>query len=325
VIRKIGSRLLLVLSAGYILMYFSEHLFWARFRPGIDGPANYLSTWIAYCLAGYAVLAVLSVFRVRRAAAVFLTGAVFGWLVEGVIVGTTYEALPLSISFTGLAWHATLSVGIGFWLIPILLSRRKIFLLPMAIMIGFFFGAWGINWNANETEYHASIPEFILFAAVTTGLLILAYSIFTAVRRAPVRIHPAEGALLALLAALFFSFRVSAQPVAACVLPVLMGITFLALGWNRRWESKEGLLAEPLAPTTAWGLAAFLLIPLAAAGVYAPAVRIGLKIQTNVLFYLLLTPLGFILYFVSLLRIWITAPAISKDRHARVPLAGIRE
>lgn len=324
-IRTIGNRLLLVLSAGYILMYFSEHMFWARFRPGEDNLTNYLSTWIAYSLAGYAVLAVISIFRVRRAAALFLAGAVFGWLVEGVIVGTTYEALPLSISFTGLAWHALISVGIGLWAVPNILSRNRPWIPRVSIGIGMFFGAWGINWNANPEEYHASVPEFMLFAAASTVLLILAYGIFTAVRRVPARIHPVEGVLLVILALFFFFFQVTAQPIAACVLPVLMGTAFLALWRNRRRELNGSLLAEPLAPVPAWALAALLLIPLAAAAVYAPVVWPGMKIQTNVLFYLLLTPLGFILFIVSLLRIWIPAPAISKDRHARVPPAGIQE
>jgi hypothetical protein len=302
-IRAIARRLLLILSTGYILMYFSEHMFWARFRPGEDGPANYLSTYLAYCLAGYAALAVISIFRVRRAPAVFLAGAVFGWLVEGGIVGTTYEMLPLSISFTGLAWHAPISIGIGLWALPEILSRRPRLLFPAAIGIGLFFGAWGINWIANEAEYHASIPEFVLFAAATTGLLILALAVFTALRRSAIVVHSWEGALLAGLAAFFFIFRVIAQPVAALVLPLLLGITFFAL-WNNRRKEAAGMLAEPLPPVPARAFVALPVIALAAASVYAAAVWAGAKIQTNILFYLLLTPLGFILYFGSLWRIF---------------------
>ncbi|MBN1439987.1 MAG: hypothetical protein JW929_11315 [Anaerolineales bacterium] len=311
-IRAAARRLALVLSAGYILMFFSEHLFWARFRPGIDGPGNYLNTYIAYCLAGYAALAVISIFRVRRAAAVFLAGAVFGWLTEGVIVGTAYEMLPLSISFTGLAWHAPISVALGLWAVPEILSRRRAFLLPAAAGIGLFFGAWGINWLANESEYHATVPEFILFATVATGALIVAYGVFLSARRSPARIHPPEGIALGGLAAFFFLFRGIEQPVAFCVLPILMGLTFCALWINRRKEAQGSLLAEPLAHTRLPVLAALLLIPTAAAAVYAPAVWLGAKIQTNILFYLLLTPLGFFLYGASL-------AAALRSGHAAAP------
>ena len=304
VMQSAVRRILLVLSAGYILMFFSEHVFWARFRPGVDGPGNYLSTWIAYSLAGYAALAAISLFRVRRAAAVFLAGAVFGWLAEGVIVGTTYESLPFSISFTGLAWHALLSVWVGLWALPMLFSRRRLFLLPAAAAIGLFFGAWGINWNANDAEYHASPPEFLLFAIVTTFLLILAYGVFLAARRSPVRIHPLEGVVLCLLAAFFFIFRAAVQPVALCVLPLLLGITFTALAVNRHREPAGSLLEEPLPSFPASSLASLLLIPAAAAAVYVPAAALGLALQTNILFYLLLMPPGFLFYFFSLWRIF---------------------
>jgi hypothetical protein len=303
-IRSVAHRLLLVLSAGYILMFFSEHMFWARFRPGTDSSENYFSTWIAYCLAGYAALAVMSIFKVRRAPAVFLAGAVFGWLVEGVIVGTAYESLPFSVSFTGLAWHAALSVGIGLWLIPTVLSRRGLLIVPVSICTGLFFGAWGINWNANAAEYHASAPEFILFALATTALLIPAYGIFTASRRSPIRIHPVEAIPLGLLAAFFFVFRAVEQPAALCILPILMGATLFGLWRNRQREMEESLLKQPLAPVTGGSLAALLLIPVSAAAVYAPAAWLGWRIPTNILFYILLMPMGFVLYFASLVGIY---------------------
>lgn len=304
-IRFLLRRALLVLSAGLLLMFFSENVFWARFRPGQDSLPNYVSTYAAYCLTGYALLAVLSIFRVRRPAAVFLAGAVFGWLLEGVVVGTVYENLPLSISFTGLAWHALISVGIGIWALPILLSRRRELLAPAAVLVGWFFGAWAVNWNANPAEYHAGAGEFALFALLTVLLLAAAAFVFLRMRAEPVRILPAEGALLALIALFFFALRVAAQPVAALVLPALLALTFAALWRNRRDEPAGGLLAEPLprAPGRAFG--ALLLIFPAALLAYLPAFFCGAKIQTNVLFYLVLTPAGFILYGVSWLRIFL--------------------
>jgi hypothetical protein len=99
-------------------------------------------------------------------------GAVFGWLLEGVVVGTAYEILPISISFTGLAWHGLISFSFGLWALPEILSRRCNLLFPAVIGIGLFFGAWAINWNANPNEYRASAVEFLIFAAAATALLI---------------------------------------------------------------------------------------------------------------------------------------------------------
>ena len=105
------KNIFLVLSTGYIFVYFSEHLFWARIRPE-DSLKNWTSAWMAYSLMAFVFLAIVSHFNIKNIWALFLAGAVFGWLAEGVVVQTTYEMLPLSISFTGLAWHALLTVWI---------------------------------------------------------------------------------------------------------------------------------------------------------------------------------------------------------------------
>ena len=108
------KRLLSVLACGYILMFYSEHLFWAHVRAS-DTLFDYLETWLLYSFLAFAFLNLIDHFRVQNIWALFLCGAVFGWLVEGVIVQTTYESLPLSISFTGLAWHALISVWVGWY------------------------------------------------------------------------------------------------------------------------------------------------------------------------------------------------------------------
>src|SRR5208337_596700 len=81
---------------------------------------DFLITWIAYCLLGWIFLDLVRRFRVASFTALFLCGAVFGWVDEGVVVDTLYgnptNPFPLSISFTGLAWHAMLSVCVGWYL-----------------------------------------------------------------------------------------------------------------------------------------------------------------------------------------------------------------
>jgi energy-converting hydrogenase Eha subunit C len=179
-----------------------------------------------------------------------------------------------------------------------------------------FFGAWAIHWNANAAEYHASAPEFALFAAVTTILLIIAYAIFTIVRCEPIRIHPAEAIPLGLLAAFFFVFRAAEQPIALCILPVLMGVTFFGLRRNRQRETGESLLGQPLDPVPGGSLAALGLIPLSAAAVYVPAAWLGWRIPTNILFYILLMPAGCVLYFASLAGIF-------RDRRGSIDRRGL--
>lgn len=94
--------LILSLSTGSILLFFSEHLFWARARPG-DSLGNWVQTWLAYSLLAFVFLAAVRHFRIRSLESLFLGGALVGWLGEGVLVQTLYDHFPLQISWTGLA------------------------------------------------------------------------------------------------------------------------------------------------------------------------------------------------------------------------------
>ena len=60
-------------------------------------------------------------------------------MTEGIVVQTAYEDLPLSLSFTGLAWHALISVWVGWYAVRrALFSGLKATLLLSAI-IGFAY------------------------------------------------------------------------------------------------------------------------------------------------------------------------------------------
>ncbi|MBM3122703.1 MAG: hypothetical protein FJZ97_11065, partial [Chloroflexi bacterium] len=106
--------LLLSLTTGYVLMFFSEHMFWAQARPG-DTLGNWASTWLAYSLLAFVFLTAVWHYRVGSLAGLFVAGSLVGWLGEGVLVQTLYDQFPLQISWTGLAWHALISVCLGWY------------------------------------------------------------------------------------------------------------------------------------------------------------------------------------------------------------------
>ena len=83
------KNIILVLSTGYIFVYFSEHLFWARVRPE-DSLKNWFSAWIAYSLMAFVFLHLVAHFRIAEKWSLFLAGAAFGWLAEGLVVQSTY-------------------------------------------------------------------------------------------------------------------------------------------------------------------------------------------------------------------------------------------
>jgi hypothetical protein len=140
-------RLLQTLTTGYILMFFSENIFWARYRPAEDSLSNYALTCLAYSLLAYILLALVRIYRIRSVWAVFLAGAACGWLAEGVIVQTAYENFPLQISWTGLAWHALISVLWGWYTLrkALVLGSFHLVLLHSGLF-GLFAGFWAISW-----------------------------------------------------------------------------------------------------------------------------------------------------------------------------------
>ena len=139
------KNILLVFSTGYIFVYFSEHLFWSRIHPG-DSFKDWFDAWMIYSLMAFVFLVLVSYFRVKNIWALFLAGAAFGWIAEGIVVQTAYDMLPLSISFTGLAWHTLLTVWIGWYAIrKSLLFSDTWSMLKLATAIGVFYGLWSIH------------------------------------------------------------------------------------------------------------------------------------------------------------------------------------
>ena len=135
---RLHKNIVQVFATGYIFVYFSEHLFWARVRPD-DSFGGWLGAWIAYSFMAFVFLVLVSHFRVKNIWALVRAGAAFGWIAEGVVVQTTYEMLPLSISFTGLAWHALLTVWLGWYAIrKSLRALEPLSALKLSAALGFF-------------------------------------------------------------------------------------------------------------------------------------------------------------------------------------------
>jgi len=294
-----------ILATGYILVYFSEHLFWAHARPE-DTWSGWILTWLVYSLTGYIFLAAVVIFRIRSFWALFLAGALFGWLTEGVIVQTVYEDLPLSISFTGLAWHALLSVVVGWYLV-----RRAIYhgiwrTSWVSALIGLVYGFWAITWWVEpDGRFVASPQAFFSFSFVATLFAILAYWLYD--HTMPVDWKPSKGGLItaASLILLYFLFiAIPAVPLAALILPLLIASVLIPLYRSRRTEMAGSQLdtlprAQPL-----WRYLPLLLIPLAAIAFYALAYTLEVRLKTNILFYLITTPAGFVLWIMGAIKLW---------------------
>lgn len=300
---KALKHIVLILSTGYIFVYFSEHLFWARLRPE-DSPGEWLSVWIAYSLMAFVFLTLVTHFRVKNLWALFLAGAVFGWLDEGVVVQTTYEDLPLSISFTGLAWHALFTVWIGWYAVQNSLRAPASFsTLKLAAVIGLFAGLWAITWWTEPDGGIASLGEYATLSLVTTLLVIAAYGLANWSASEP--FAPNRWAVILVAAAfiLYFLFlAVPTAPLALIVLPILLGLAYLGLRRNREKEIEGSLLDHFHGRISIWRFISLLALPLTNIGVYALALSLNLRWHTSEVFYLITTPLGFLLFGIGLFK-----------------------
>jgi len=294
-----------ILATGFIFFFYSEQLFWSRVRPG-DSISEWLSTWVAYSLMAFIFLSLVKYFRVRNIWALFLAGAAFGWIAEGVVVQTTYESLPLSISFTGLAWHALITVWVGWYAVRKSLHSPDPFAtLKISAAIGLCYGFWAISWWGEPDGGVSTILEFATFSLVVTILVIFAYRLSDWSSTTTYTANRWSIGITGGLVMLYFSFvTLPAQPLAAIILPILLGLVYLGLRWNRQSEPEGSLLDSFNSVVPAWKYTCLLAIPVCAVAVYSLATILNLQWRTNWVLYLVTTPLGFILFGMSLYKIW---------------------
>lgn len=305
-ILRLLRKLSVVLASGYILFFFSERVFWSFWRPE-NTPTDFVITWIAYSLLGWIFLDLVRRFRVAAFAPLFLCGAVFGWLCEGVVVDTLYgdatNPFPLSVSFTGLAWHALLSVGVGWYLLGKVLTEEG----PnrtawLALAIGLGWGLWAVWWPTElGTNVDSSVWSFAYHTLVCSLPFLLAWLVLGMARPDWFQAgNVAAVVLWGLVAIVFTTVRVPARPLALLVLPPLLLLCWIGLRRRRCHEEKQDVLDRMLGGIRPRNVLVLTLIPAAAIGLYAVVHGLGLIPPTNVLLYAITMPLGFWFFFRSL-------------------------
>ena len=258
---------------------FSEKMYWYVTGYGL------FDLLLGYFLPAYLLLWVIDAFRVRRLGALFLAAAVFGFVAEGVLVGTLYEGGPLglfNISYTPLAWHAPLSILFGwYWLGERLAAGSWRGLAAGCAAVGLLWGAWATAWwlpeNAADPALLAAgarlgqwpVEEFALHAFAFTGVVAVAHWLLARGGRRP-RFQPGwvEAALIGGGLLFFFVGVLGSVPWAPLKLLPLLALTFAALYVNKRREPPGSLLADARGPARPAALAALFVMPAAATAVY---------------------------------------------------------
>lgn len=248
--------LLSALALGAIADWASETFFWSA-PPTPVVLWERLLTVLAYSACAGAALSAVLATGASGLRALFLGGAILGFLVEGVVVGTMYDAFPFQIIWTPLAWHALISgvVVLGFGRMAARLSARHMMIGWLAI--GFFGGIWAQYWPLER----GSMPGMTGTLAYLVGLGLVVPVANIVLDRVGVLEPPPGPVLLALplLALLLWLAGTVPMPsVLRLSCPVMIALSVLAMraGGNGSAPVSFGSVASP------WKHGLFLIAPV---------------------------------------------------------------
>ncbi len=298
------KRWLFVLSTSYALVFYSEVLFW-----GARTLSDFLTTWFYYSLATYLFLMVVDRFRVNTLWSLFLAGALYGWLTEGVLVQTTYENLPMTISDTGLSWHTMISVWVGWYALRLaLLNKSPLRAAAWSMGIGIFAGLWLPFWayDLSTDVIPFTLESLGSLMSTFVPFLILSYWLQNRWTPSPFTPHLIEIVLIVGLFLLQFTTTVvGAYPIAWVVLPPLLVILWTGLRRHRLHGSDaESYVQQLHGPIRPLNLLSVLLIIPASLITFALSQTFGLTPYPQFFIYLTIVPGGFLMLVFSLRKIW---------------------
>jgi hypothetical protein len=302
--RRFALKLAVNLATGYILFFYSERMFWSFFRPA-DKPFDLVLTWIVYSLMAWVFLLLVRTLRIASFPALFLAGAVYGWLAEGIVVDTMYGSkdnpFPASISFTGLAWHALISVGVGwFWQGRLLSAGNLKHIALFSAAVGLGWGLWAGWWPAELGRQNTSLPAFSAHTVAAFVPFFLAWILLGCSRPEWFRPAKFELPILTAFVALFFlTVRIPATPRSALILPPLLLACAYCLRRNQKQEQRPDLVEAFLGKIPFQSCLPLLLMPATAIAVYSPVPIWGLTLPTNWVLYAVSMPLGFLVLLYS--------------------------
>lgn len=134
-----------MLATSVVLVAFSESFYYDE----TEALTPALALWYAVPTAAFVWM--LRRFAVGSLAGLVLAGAVYGFVVEGVLVTELYSAPLFTISYTPLAWHMLVSVLVGFWAVAVALRHERWWYAPaVAVGVGVLLGAWWPAWGPRD-------------------------------------------------------------------------------------------------------------------------------------------------------------------------------
>lgn len=258
--------ILAALALGAVAVWGSEVLFWSA-PPDDLTAGGMVLTWVVYALAAAAALSAVLVTGCGGWAGLLLGGAILGWLVEGVVVATMYDAFPFQTVWTPLAWHALVTAvmvfGLGRMAGRLAAARLAIGWLG----VGLFGGVWAWYWPLERAAMPGAGATIAYLAGLglAVPLAQLALDLIGRLEPPPRAVIMAAPVLAALA---WVAGTVAAPSPLRLACPLLIGVTLVAM---RRLGSGRSAGLD-LGPSAAlWRHALFLIallvaVPVALAG-----------------------------------------------------------
>lgn len=180
-VKRSGAGLAFILLSALIMSTASERVYWYLGGASFDA---FLGIAVFYAIPTLALLWAIGSGPSNGIHQLILGGAIFGFVVEGVITPVIYEDGPLPLLaalFVG--WHGLISV-VSFWYFARkwLLERRRRALVTGSAVLGLYWGVWSIVYVlpdalAEFDEVHPVMDptEFGIYALIVGAVFATAH------------------------------------------------------------------------------------------------------------------------------------------------------
>lgn len=227
----------LAAALGTVFFALSESLFWSFWKPG-DTAGELFQTYIFYTLATYAFLILIEKYTIQTLSGLALCGALYGWMVEGIIVPEVYSMLPYSIVHTSLSWHMLITILFGYYWLPKRLFTNQSVLMAL-VSFGILWGIYGIwpGTDPDNSEWVISTVAFATHTLFTVACWMIGLFTFIYLKPALFKTSKAEVYILGALFLCQYGIQIFATGFLALILLPFLLLTFYIL--HRRHKVSE--------------------------------------------------------------------------------------
>lgn len=275
-LKRTAAGLVFVLLSALIMTTASERVYWYLGGATVDA---FLAMAVFYAIPTLALLWAVGSGPSSRLHQLVLGGAIFGFVVEGVITPVIYEDGPLPLLaalFVG--WHGLVSV-VSFWYFARkwLLERRRRALAIGSAVLGFYWGVWSIVYVLPEAfdEFDEVYPvmdptDFAGYALIVGVVFASAHFVIGFVW--PDEFRPGKWGRRGIVALLFGYASLAVLPVvpwAPAKFALLVGGALWLLRKSREANADGPSVIAVLAGRVRLGdVAVFMIAPVVAALAY---------------------------------------------------------